>query len=273
MLSPFTKEDGLLNQKPFIDYEVQYNLFHRIIEGDKYIALKDDDNNVMALQNPGHRMWLWINDTLKEETIFKKIDSLSYQLKDEKLSGIAGDPKIADYFADRYSKLLGVPYEVVISLESYHCPEVIKPQGVPGKLILPQSEHLDIIAEYLVGFLYWSYNKKVPKKNQISTAEKLIDSGNLFLLEVEKKVVSMAYITHRSPRHARINTVYTPPEERKNGYASKLVAELSKKILEEGLTPVLYADTTNPTSNRVYKNIGYIESGKIDEIKFIYELV
>ncbi|WP_237690796.1 GNAT family N-acetyltransferase [Paenibacillus caui] len=36
----------------------------------------------------------------------------------------------------------------------------------------------------------------------------------------------MASIAHRSPRHARINGVYTPPSLRRQGYASAIVAGL-----------------------------------------------
>lgn len=54
--------------------------------------------------------------------------------------------------------------------------------------------------------------------------------------------------------------VYTPPEFRKNGYASFVVAELSQKILNSGKKfCILYTDLANPTSNKIYQNIGYKE--------------
>lgn len=90
---------------------------------------------------------------------------------------------------------------------------------------------------------------------------------NEILQESEvNNVVSMANISHRSMRHARINSVYTPNEQRKNGYASALMAELSFMVLKEGLIPMLYADITNSDSNKVYKSLGYKECGRIDEI-------
>lgn len=39
-------------------------------------------------------------------------------------------------------------------------------------------------------------------------------------------------------------------------------------LLSEDLVPMLYADLKNPDSNKVYRNIGFVESGKIVDIKF-----
>ncbi len=78
----------------------------------------------------------------------------------------------------------------------------------------------------------------------------------------------MAAVANRSPRHARIGYVYTPPQERKKGYASALVAQVSRMVSEEGLVPTLYADVENPDSNKVYRGIGYQDAGVIREIGF-----
>lgn len=48
------------------------------------------------------------------------------------------------------------------------------------------------------------------------------------------------------------------PHDTGKGYASNMVAQVSKSILESGKEfCVLYADAANPTSNRIYQDIGY----------------
>jgi predicted GNAT family acetyltransferase len=55
-----------------------------------------------------------------------------------------------------------------------------------------------------------------------------------------------------------IGPVYTPPQFRGKGYASSLVAKLSQHLLDQGRTfCTLFTDLANPTSNRIYQNIGY----------------
>ena len=60
-------------------------------------------------------------------------------------------------------------------------------------------------------------------------------------------------------RHGiRVGPVYTPPELRKRGYATALVADVSQELLDSGRRfCFLYTDMSNPTSNAVYRRIGY----------------
>jgi predicted GNAT family acetyltransferase len=55
-----------------------------------------------------------------------------------------------------------------------------------------------------------------------------------------------------------VNAVYTPPELRRQGFATAAVAALSRALLAEGYPScVLYTDLANPTSNSIYRRIGY----------------
>jgi len=56
----------------------------------------------------------------------------------------------------------------------------------------------------------------------------------------------------------RIGPVYTPPDRRGRGYASSAVAALSRQLFETGARQiVLFTDLANPTSNRIYADVGY----------------
>ena len=60
-----------------------------------------------------------------------------------------------------------------------------------------------------------------------------------------------------------------PPEHRRNGYASALVATLSRQILDSGFGHcVLYTDLANPTSNRIYRAIGYRPVQDVMDVEF-----
>jgi len=56
----------------------------------------------------------------------------------------------------------------------------------------------------------------------------------------------------------RVSLVYTPPAARGRGYASALVAAVSRRAMAAGAPQcMLYADGANPTANRVYQAVGY----------------
>ena len=70
----------------------------------------------------------------------------------------------------------------------------------------------------------------------------------------------MALVAYGSPTPGgiRLGPVYTPPERRRRGYATSLVAEVSARLLESGRRRCfLYTDLANPTSNAIYRRIGY----------------
>ena len=68
----------------------------------------------------------------------------------------------------------------------------------------------------------------------------------------------MAALPGFTPRGARVGYVYTPPALRGRGYATSTVAALSGQLLRGGSRfCCLYTDLANPTSNAIYRRIGY----------------
>jgi hypothetical protein len=62
----------------------------------------------------------------------------------------------------------------------------------------------------------------------------------------------------RTPNGIRIGPVYTPPDRRRRGYGSAVTAAVSAAELAAGRQfCFLYTDLANPTSNKIYMDIGY----------------
>ena len=81
--------------------------------------------------------------------------------------------------------------------------------------------------------------------------------------------VAQAVFGRSTPNGAAVSWVYTPPEYRGRGYATSVVAELSKNILGSGKQfCCLFADAANPASCAVYHKLGYYDVCLFDEIKF-----
>ena len=66
----------------------------------------------------------------------------------------------------------------------------------------------------------------------------------------------------------RFGPVYTPPELRGRGYASSAVAARSRLAIEAGLRCILFTDLANPTSNKIYADVGYRRVADWNEISF-----
>lgn len=182
---------------------------------------------------------------------------------------MTGEPDVAERFASCYAEERRETYRHHMTMESYHAPAVKPPHFVEGDIRQAAAEDTQQVAQFLVGFSEDAYGVRANAASQIETAQRLIQQGGLNLWIAGGKAVSMANVAHRSPRHGRINAVYTPRAERKKGYAGALVAELGLRLLQDGLVPMLYADQANPVSNRLYQHIGFSRCGTISDFKFV----
>jgi predicted GNAT family acetyltransferase len=62
---------------------------------------------------------------------------------------------------------------------------------------------------------------------------------------------------------ARVQYVYTPPDRRAAGYATACVEQTSRMLTGRGVRCVLFTDLANPTSNAIYRRIGYEVAAEI----------
>jgi GNAT superfamily N-acetyltransferase len=80
--------------------------------------------------------------------------------------------------------------------------------------------------------------------------------------------VSMVGVTPEVAGVVRIGPVYTPPPLRRRGYAGSAVAAASRRALGHGARQcMLYTDLDNPTSNKIYAEVGYRRVGEWEEIE------
>lgn len=87
---------------------------------------------------------------------------------------------------------------------------------------------------------------------------RLADPGGGFAVWETDRPVSLAGFGGATPNGVRVGPVYTPPELRGQGYASALVAGLTQQLLAGGRRfCFLYTALANPTSNSIYRRVGY----------------
>ena len=107
-----------------------------------------------------------------------------------------------------------------------------------------------------------------PLPEVVSRIRARLGKGKHFLWE-DGIPVSQAVYGRGTPNGAIINMVYTPPHLRGRGYATAVVGELSRMLLENGKAFCgLFADACNPVSRNIYRKLGYRDIGIFDDIRF-----
>lgn len=268
MLLQFACRDPILGSARFRADEVPYNLIHRISESDRSTCLKSPDGALVFAQSEGLNGWLWIAGELEDAPKRQLVRELIDALRNAEIPGVTGKPATAELFATAYAAINGLKYERFMTMESYVCAGRRQPPDVGGRLLQAGKEHAELVARYLAGFYEDALGATVEPSGKLKEAESIIAAGGLYLWVDGSEPVSMANIAHRSPRHARINAVYTPPACRKRGYATALVAGLCRLLQPERLLPMLYTDAKNPDSNKVYRSIGFEPAGMVADCRF-----
>jgi predicted GNAT family acetyltransferase len=170
------------------------------------------------------------------------------------LPGVNGEAATAARFAGQWSertKSAAIPFEGNRLYELLQTGEV---PAVEGKLRQagPKERSLMIL---------WGRAFQQEIGESADGTELRVDrgmaAGQLWVWEQSAEVVSMAISREPVQGVVRLSGVYTPPEKRKHGYAAACVHALSKKLREGGYRCILYTDLGNPTSNSIYRRIGY----------------
>ncbi|NIK79116.1 hypothetical protein FHS15_004274 [Paenibacillus castaneae] len=268
MLETLTAGDFVLNQYPFMKDELKYNFIHLLCEFQKSTSLKTSDGRMIFAESPGHNAWLWLSEDVPYEQKLLLMQELIDYYRGKDLPEICGTPETAELFAKLYAEANHRKYSAYMHMETYSCPSLIKPAKVKGEMIQATQQHIQLAAEFLTGYSESAYGITLHPASQLPVAEGMVMRGNLYFWSVDHLPVAMASIAYRSPRHGRINAVYTSPGLRKSGYASAILAELCEKLEEENREAMLYADKKNIVYNKLYKNIGFVESGTIVKIRF-----
>ena len=228
-------------------------------------VVEDDDRPVMAaLQTPPYNL------TISRPHAEGALDELA-----EALQGEAGIPGLvaalpeADEFSRAWAELTGCRTRTVFRQGIYRLSTVSEGAAVPGAMQEAGPADRDLLVRWARAF-----EEEAVPSDRPGSAERMVDthlagaSSGLVFWE-DGHPVSLAGFGGRTPNGIRIGPVYTPPEARGRGYASALVAGLSQRLLDEGLVfCFLYTDLSNPTSNRIYRRIGYEQVCESVEYRF-----
>jgi len=94
--------------------------------------------------------------------------------------------------------------------------------------------------------------------NAARTVDDRLSHGGLTLWEAGGSPVAMAGNTLEVAGVVRIGPVYTPPAHRQRGYGGAATAAVSQAAIDAGASAVvLFTDLANPTSNALYRRLGY----------------
>jgi predicted GNAT family acetyltransferase len=170
------------------------------------------------------------------------------------LRGVSGDVATAASFAGQWSersRTAATPFRGMRLYELFELGEVPSTEGQLRQAVRGDRSLM----------ILWTQAFQDEIGESVRDTEVGVDrglaAGQLWIWNKSGEAMSMAVSREPARGVVRLSGVYTPPENRKHGYAGACVHALSKYLRGSGYRCILYTDLANPTSNIIYQRIGY----------------
>jgi predicted GNAT family acetyltransferase len=184
---------------------------------------------------------------------------------DPDLAGVSGVPTAARAIAAAWAGHTGGTTRTTMS-EAMHVLDQVRdpPRSAAGALRYPEPDERELLVAWMREF--------VAEAGLIGAAQAdaMVDARlrhqGLMVWE-DDEPVSMIGLAPEVAGVVRIGPVYTPPQRRRRGYAGSAVAAASLWALAAGAARcMLFTDLANPTSNKIYAEVGYRRVAEWEEI-------
>ena len=229
--------------------------------GRYWIATSDTRVEGVVLQSPLH--FIAGLTPMRPEVISAMVDAIAADAV--ALPGVMGDASTSAQFAGAWTERTKSAARPVLGQRLYEVDAVVAARPTSGTLRRAVLDDRELLITWLHAF-----NDEMGESvvDPADVVDRRLAAGGWYLWD-DSIPVAMAGRTVAVAGVARVGPVYTPPERRGRGYAAALVGGLSVAILDECNRCILYTDLHNPTSNSIYRALGYRAVAEVLRYEFI----
>jgi hypothetical protein len=188
------------------------------------------------------------------------------------LPGVVAAVPEVEAFVGAWTAALGVDPTIVFRHGIYELRVVMPVPRAPGRARPATREDRDQVIAWTLAFADEVLPEETDRERHVRLVDARLDAtedSGLWIWDDDGAPRCLSGYGGPTPNGIRIGPVFTPPEDRGRGYATSLVAEQSRWLLETGRSLCfLYTDLDNPTSNALYRRIGYRMTAEAKEIRF-----
>lgn len=244
--------------------EDEYSLFLGILEQVKegryeeyYLGVAKIGTEVAGafLMTPPHPLQLisFTGETGLEKNIAEKMAAAGIWV-----DSIIGNRQTAEAFAQAWSEKRGTVSKEVMNQGLYRADAVNRKLAKsPGTWRVASSKDAQLLEQWMLSFEQETGINASTPAEAVRKVDEFLERKEIFVWVDRGEVVSCMKKSRPSKHGITVSFVFTPPRYRRRGYARSLVAEVTEELLQEYDFTMLYTDLDNPTSNKIYKEIGY----------------
>jgi predicted GNAT family acetyltransferase len=251
----------------FLGAELEREQLARVLEGvlqgryaehpNFFATVRGDHGELVAaaLRTPPHSLICTQLPDPAASLAAKLIDV--WLARDPDVVGVGAEPETARAISAAWARRTGGESRLEVRM-AMHAATVIEdpPRRVAGRLRLAAPDDQELLVRWWRAF-YAEAEPLHPDDAQPAVAARCEDRS-LHVWEDGGRPVSLIGARPTGNGYGWIGPVYTPPELRRRGYAGAGVAAASRRLLDAGASRcMLFTDLDNPTSNKIYHEVGY----------------
>jgi RimJ/RimL family protein N-acetyltransferase len=172
------------------------------------------------------------------------------------LAGVNGEQTDSARFAAAWAELTGAGSRVLRRSRLYRLGTLTPlDPGPDGAARVATAADRDLLISWMAGFAAETGDSPGPGPAEVDDE---LSYGGLTLWEADGVPVSAAGFKRQAAGMTRIGPVYTPPGQRRQGYAAAVTTAVTRAALDAGADGVvLFTDLASAASNALYPRLGY----------------
>ncbi|MGA9466322.1 MAG: GNAT family N-acetyltransferase [Exiguobacterium marinum] len=233
------------------------NVIQGIYETFHQFTVEEDGELLAILQvTPPHPLHYIVVDSGRSDELPSFI--IPHLLENESpFTEVVSERKQAERFGHAWQELTSGTSEINMSQGLYRLDSVEDVDMANGRMREATTADQEQLESWYSAFEAESGLRSSPPEKVTKAVQTMLEREEAVFWEVDGQVVSCAKRARPTENGITVSFVYTSPDARGRGYARSLVADLSRQLLETKAFCVLYTDLTNPTSNKIYQEVGY----------------
>lgn len=260
MFRKITSDNKVFMNEEFQKDKYEFNIIMKNLSSDDLELYSDEENYIICRGSKNLPTWIWTRDNISEKLVVEIEELIKLYLTDKEKDAFTCKREFYNMLIQ--SGFKNINKEDYFEMGFLRCDKLIGTRKHLGRLSKPTEKDRAILEKF------W-YDDSIESNGianrTIEQAKKDVDAflkrWDFFVLRNDEgKVVSMASFSVLGDQ-GKFGNVYTPPEERRKGYASYLVYILTMNLLCNDLVPIVYTEYNYGPSNKMYKSIGYEDKG------------
>ena len=257
MIRTITKEEAAAFGFSNGDEEITYYKMRQLLGKKDALLLSDGQDVLFVRAGQGFPAWIYTRKGVSDETLSELAASICVLKEANNLWGVIGRASLV-----RYLELsLPFPSKRRLPLTAYLCeqPNRFTAEGerVPAKDLDPA------LCGAILAELGEQAREPIPASAILAAGTDFCEDPLSYGWCINGTIAVLVRVSQPEEGLSYINSVVTAEAHRGHGYGKALVSSVCADAQERGDRIMLYADTSYPPSNALYRAVGFREAGRL----------